>query len=349
LRTAVLRLLALIVFALFATQSLADIWEVSRLRGQVFQQVDGEWQPLRRGGSVADDRLIQTGANGHVSLVRGKETIELGPNTEIHIFDKAGAKPFTTVQHHFGTVSIEAEVRNVEHFAVRNQHLAAVVKGTKFTVTSGKTGASVTVKRGQVAVEDVVEHSTTLLAAGQEAKVEDGAVMIVAGKGKLPPVLSKSGKPLAAVSARNPQDVDAAVAKLKAAKASGDPKAIKKAEQALAKVADEVKTKTTKSPVKSDDKAAGKAAADAAKEAEKAARAAEKASRDATRSKGDEEADKGASKAAEEAEKAARKAAEEARKAEEDAAKNKATAEAEEDDGKSSDKAADEARSPPRR
>lgn len=53
-----------------------------------------------------------------MALARDDETIELGPNTQIRILDEEGAKPFTTVQQQFGTVSIEAKVENVEHFAV---------------------------------------------------------------------------------------------------------------------------------------------------------------------------------------------------------------------------------------
>lgn len=45
-------------------------------------------------------------------------------------------------------------MENVQHFAVQTPFLAAVVKGTKFTVVSSKTGAEVAVQRGNVEVED---------------------------------------------------------------------------------------------------------------------------------------------------------------------------------------------------
>lgn len=329
-----LRLLALIAFAVFATQARADNWDVSRARGQVLQLVDGDWQPLRRGGMVPDDRVVRTGPNGHVALVRGKETIELGPNTQIQIFDTGGRKPFTTVEQAFGTVTIEAEVRNVQHFAVQTPMMAAVVKGTRFTVRSGKGKASVEVKRGHVHVEDTTEHSTTLIAAGQEAEVETGISMSVSGKGKLPPVLAKNGKPLTPAAALSPKVLDKAINDLKRAQASGDPKAIKKAEDALAKIADKAKVdpKISSKGDDADAKAAKKAAEDAAKAAkeadkgdspkaeEDAAKAAAKAAEDAR--KAAEKAAKDRAKAEEEARKAAEKAAEEARKAAEKAAKD---------------------------
>ena len=332
MRTFVLRLMALVVLAFLSTVAFADSWDVTRVRGHVLQLVDGGWQPLQRGGSIPDGRVVHTGPNGHVALARGKETVELGPNTQIRIFDKGGARPFTTVEQHFGTVSIEAEVRNVQHFAVQNQFLAAVVKGTRFTVTAGKAGASVEVRRGHVAVENEGDHSTTLLAAGQQATVHKGRGLEVSGRGKLPAVIKKGGKPskgepkgAAKTTVPATPAVLKALADLKAAQASGDPKAIKEATEA-AKDA----VKAAEDVAKADDKAAEHTAKDAekaAKEADEADKKAAKAEAEAARKaeeaarKAAEEADKAASKAAEEAAKAAEKAAKEAEKAAKDADK----------------------------
>lgn len=169
----------------------ADDWAANKLRGPVMQLVDGQWQQLKRGMVVPDDRAVRTMAAGYVTFTRGQETVELGPNTQIRIFDKAGKKPFTTIKQEFGSVSIEAEVRNVQHFAVDTPFLAAVVKGTRFTVVSGKTNSTVTVRRGHVAVENLKNKSHVLLAVGQSASVDDVKTnsIVVSGSGKLPAVL----------------------------------------------------------------------------------------------------------------------------------------------------------------
>lgn len=256
MRALLLRLAALLAFALLAIPAFADTWTVTRLRGEVAAHLSGsKWEQLKRGSTVSDDRLIRTGNDGHVSFVRGTETIDLGPNTQIQIFDKGGSKPFTMVQQHFGTVAIEADVRNVQHFAVRNQYLAAVVKGTKFMVTSEKDGVFVQVNRGEVAVEDMSEHSTTFVRHGQMAAVQKGAHMMVSGRGKLSPVLSKSGDQLLPPSGLG-KAVDKALSKLEAAKASGDPKAIKRAEDELQKAIE----KTSEDAEKAAKKAAEKIA-----------------------------------------------------------------------------------------
>jgi hypothetical protein len=251
MRSLALRLFALLAFALLATQSLADTWNVSRLRGQVQQLVDGDWLPLERKGSVPDDRAVRTGPNGHVALVRGDETIELGPNTQIQIFDKGGRKPFTTVEQAFGTVTVEAEVRNVQHFAVKTPMMAAVVKGTKFIVRSERGKASVEVQRGHVHVEDTTAHSTTLIAAGQRAAVEKGASMSVAGNGNLPQVLAKDGKPLLS-------DADARAAK----KAAQDADKVARKAAHAAKKASEKAARDAEKAAKSEDDKSGKGKSD---------------------------------------------------------------------------------------
>ena len=124
------------------------------------------------------------------------ETIDLGPNTQIRIFDRQGQE-FTTVQQHFGEVSIEAERRNVQHFVVQTKYLAAVVKGTRFTVVADENGASVKVLRGQVEVRDVAHKLMVDITPGQSASVGTTSVLSVSGSGVLPPVVGFSGQPLA--------------------------------------------------------------------------------------------------------------------------------------------------------
>lgn len=197
MRELAMRVAVLIATVLIATSALADDWNVTRQRGDVSQLVAGSWQPLPRGSIVPDDRRIRTGSKGFATLVRGRETITLGPNSEIRIVDEGGTKPHTTVEQAYGTVEVEAEVRQVEHFAVRNAYLAAVVKGTRFTVSAGKTGASVTVQRGHVAVEKERDRTHVTIGRGQAAVIDTtkmAGALEVKGEGKLPSVLDRKGK-----------------------------------------------------------------------------------------------------------------------------------------------------------
>ncbi len=195
-----LQIALVLLVGLLASPALADDWKAAKLFGQVLQLVDGQWQPLARGDLVPDGNVVRTLALGRVTFTRGEETVNLGPNTQIQIFDEKAARPFTTVKQYFGTVSVEAEVENVQHFAVETPYLAAVVKGTRFTVNSDRQGASVSVQRGHVQVTDSADHSRVLISVGQSASVKAGKShkgIAVSGSGDLPKVLAPSGKAVA--------------------------------------------------------------------------------------------------------------------------------------------------------
>jgi hypothetical protein len=179
--------------------AMADDWLVTKLRGNAAQLVDGKWLPLHRGDIVPDDRAIHT-LEGRLSLQRGKETIDLGSQTAIRIVDRNGQQ-FTTVRQYFGTVGVEAEVRDVQHFAVQTPHIAAVVKGTRFTVHSDEHGAEVSVERGRVAVKDGDTGQSVLLGVGQSASTSDGGGNLeVSGDGDLPVIHGVDGRTIASTS-----------------------------------------------------------------------------------------------------------------------------------------------------
>jgi len=183
--------------AAVALPTFADDWMAAQLRGDVFVFMGGKWQPLKRGGMVPDTEVIRTMASGRVTFTRGKETLDLGPNAQIEIQDRGtAARPNTTVTQYFGSVSVEAQVENVQHFEVRTSMLAAVVKGTKFTVIAGKTKTSVSVQRGHVAVTDSKNHSHVLISVGQSATFDSLAgpgMLEVSGVGTLPSVIPSGG------------------------------------------------------------------------------------------------------------------------------------------------------------
>jgi len=153
--------------------ALADQWIAAHLRGQVLELIGKQWQPIARNAAVPDGTIVRSLGNGYADFTRGSETVSVSPNTEITIADKAapGSKPYTTVTEYFGTVAVEADVESVKHFAVDTPYLAAVVKGTRFVVTSGKNGASVTVNRGRVAVTSFADHTHAIISVGQTATV----------------------------------------------------------------------------------------------------------------------------------------------------------------------------------
>jgi hypothetical protein len=177
---ALIAALAATFLVLTATAATADDWLAVKLRGSVFAYVDGAWERLARGAIVSDERQIRTQRSGHVTFERDRETIDIGPNTQISIVDRKGRR-YTTVKQYFGTVEVQANVEDVQHFAVQTPYLAAIVKGTNFIVTSDEDSSTVRVKRGRVLVDDLSSTDQVLLSAGQSAET-DAYGLIVTGR-----------------------------------------------------------------------------------------------------------------------------------------------------------------------
>ncbi|WP_210161477.1 hypothetical protein [Rhizobium leguminosarum] len=68
----------------------------------------------------------------------------------------------TEVLQQIGTLDLEIEKRSQPHTTVQTPYLEAVVKGTIFHVTVGKTKASVSVDRGLVQVTSSTEDSSRM-------------------------------------------------------------------------------------------------------------------------------------------------------------------------------------------
>lgn len=216
-----------ILFAIFlpAGQALADDWTAVKLRGGVFEFHDGGWHQLARGATVPDDRVVRTMPDGRVEFQRGVETIDMGPNTQIRIYDQNGRK-FTVVQQHFGEVSIEAEKRQIQHFVVQTEYVAAIVKGTRFTVRSGNGRADVTVDRGEVEVRDVTRNLLVRVRPGQTAGAGGGEreVLTISGRGELDQIAAYKGDALADnVAVNRSAEAMADVARVVQAVKSGSP------------------------------------------------------------------------------------------------------------------------------
>jgi FecR protein len=188
-------ILAAAACLLFTTTAFADDWVAERLRGRVVVLNNGQWEPLSVGDVVSDDRPVRTLLSGRVVFRRGAETISIAGDTQISIHDASGRR-MTTVTQSFGTVTIEAERQQVQHFSVQTPFLAAVVKGTQFTVVSGKTGAKVAVDRGMVQVRDTMHSVMTDVPAGQNAKVGPGHMLTVSGPGEKSPMVTFQGVPI---------------------------------------------------------------------------------------------------------------------------------------------------------
>ncbi len=113
---------------------------------------------------------IQTEATGRVILRRGRDTLLIAPNSLVSLpAEETGM--FTRILQTFGTVLVNVEKRPDPHFEVRTPFLAAIVKGTTFTVSADSISSAVQVVEGVVAVVDPAQGQSVNVTAGQTARI----------------------------------------------------------------------------------------------------------------------------------------------------------------------------------
>lgn len=182
-----------------------DVWSVRKSSGEVWLATNGAQQvSLNQEGTLKPGDTIRTGRNGRVLLVRGEETILISPNSVVGLPAEKKVGLSTTIIQQAGSILLEVEKRNVKHFEVETPYLAAVVKGTQFSVTVGAGSTKVGVVRGQVEVSDFKTGQIVQVMPGQSATAfERGKPgLSLSGAGTFNPI--EHGKPRASTIERIP-------------------------------------------------------------------------------------------------------------------------------------------------
>lgn len=163
-----------------------NVWRIAKVTGQAWLGGDGvATVALSQESVLKPGDSIRTGRNGRVLLVRGAETMMVSANSAISL-PEAGRAGMTTVIQQAGSILLDVEKRNVQHFEVETPYLAAVVKGTRFTVTVANGRAQVNVARGQVQVADFRSGQFALVLPGQTARAaQRGVGLQLSGAGAL--------------------------------------------------------------------------------------------------------------------------------------------------------------------
>ncbi|MGY3234848.1 MULTISPECIES: FecR family protein [unclassified Bradyrhizobium] len=200
-------LIAALIMGAASGASAADdgVWSVSKSSGEVWLSTSGAQQvSLNQEETLKPGDTIRTGRNGRVLLVRGEETILISPNSVVGVPAEKKEGLSTTIIQQAGSILLEVEKRNVKHFEVETPYLAAVVKGTHFSVTVGAGSTKVGVLRGQVEVSDFKTGQIAQVMPGQVATAfEHGKHgLSLGGSGTLNPI--EQGKPRASTVERVP-------------------------------------------------------------------------------------------------------------------------------------------------
>ncbi len=188
------RVLVLILFLLPTTATAgSDDWQVAKATSQVKYTIDlSNWMDLHAGDIVPNRAWISTGPRGRAQLARGVESIGFQPNTMASITTNSSlfSSRKTEVRQQTGTLDLEIERRSQPHTTVQTPYLAAVVKGTIFHVTVGKTAASVSVDRGLVQVTSFASGQQANVGPHQTASVNRNTGMAVSGQASVPSITS---------------------------------------------------------------------------------------------------------------------------------------------------------------
>lgn len=195
-----MRFISAIVFALVAivsTAANADTWKAVRVAGPAWLYTSETSKTvLSAGEELPAGASIVTGRGARVLLQSNKQTVIVGPLTSMAISQTPGAGLKTTVLQSAGTIEVEVEKRDVRYFSVETPLLAAVVKGTRFTVTVSKSKAQVAVKRGKVEVADFASGKIGNVTAGQKAITSPNG-FTVEGEGTIEPIIQgEARKPI---------------------------------------------------------------------------------------------------------------------------------------------------------
>ncbi len=146
--------MATLIFVAGATDVAAGAdWSVAQMSGRVTIAVAGaQAVALKRDTVLHSGGVLRTGAASRALLMRNTEAMSVGPNAAIAIPGSGNNSGFTTILQNGGVVTFNVDKRNVQHFSVETPYLAAVVKGTEFSVEVTPAGSAVRVNRGVVEV-----------------------------------------------------------------------------------------------------------------------------------------------------------------------------------------------------
>ncbi|WP_109354727.1 FecR family protein [Sphingorhabdus sp. EL138] len=172
------KLAKFIAIAAFATGTTAHgatpEWKLSESNGTVNILRSGVSKIAIAGGDLRPGDVIRTGKKGRAVLVRGQEYVVVSPNSRLRISEPKKSGGVMQFFEELGNVIFRIDKKGTPHFGVKTPYLAAVVKGTTFSVTVTETGSAVQVTEGAVQVSTLDGGATQLLSPGMIGMVKNG-------------------------------------------------------------------------------------------------------------------------------------------------------------------------------
>lgn len=146
-------------------------WRVSEASGRVVMRDAAGDHPVARGGLVPAGATLLTGPGARAVVVRGEDFVTVAANSRLRVPAAAQATGLFQMVQEWGQAVFRIKHLPKPHFAVQTPYLAAVVKGTTFSVTVTGEGASLQVTDGAVEVATTDGGAHELVRPGAVATV----------------------------------------------------------------------------------------------------------------------------------------------------------------------------------
>ena len=186
-----------------------DAWRLIEVAGTVrVQQGEAPWRAATSGMTIREGDGLETGADGRAVLKSGADSVTVSPDSKFVVPGQPTNGLGANIVQKLGTLLFKIERTPDRRFAVDTPHLAAVVKGTVFTVTVRPDGGALQVTEGAVQVASLASGEIALVRPGQIAQIPSGPVgrMIILDRGqtfRAPPPTDGKATRMAAAPAKD--------------------------------------------------------------------------------------------------------------------------------------------------
>lgn len=202
MRKAILGLAPLLLALGSAAAAQTPAWQLSEVSGDVRIVENGRSRAAVRGALLSTGSTIATAARARAVLVRGQEYVVVSPGSRLRIPEPSAERGgIIQMLADWGTALFRIERRATPHFGVQTPYLAAVVKGTVFTVTVGEAGASVQVTEGAVEVSTLDAGAAEIIRPGMVVSVSGSDLLQLNVEGETNRTVRSNGTPLPGVVA----------------------------------------------------------------------------------------------------------------------------------------------------
>lgn len=162
---------------LFASPAIArdinHLWTVTQKTGDVRVHKAGK-QPasVQMRTTLSPGDIVSTGPNGRAMLTNGNNYVVVAPSSQLMLPSDDQRSNFTRLIQQVGTMLYKVQRRGSQHFSVDTPMLAAVVKGTTFTIVVDERRTAVQVTEGTVEVNSLTGSARNLVQGGKMVYVD---------------------------------------------------------------------------------------------------------------------------------------------------------------------------------